>query len=787
MRFSFRDWGLLLAIIAGGAAAGETDSASHATSIVTAEVNEGGQHIEISRVIETDSSRRAEYEAAFSVLQKYEARLHSRLMSQAERRSILKLRRNVWKLVPSAVRTYVRKASAAVGGMLGLGRGSGGDGVAYQRPGVGQQSREVRQSIDTLYALARAGIEDAVFAVAEMEMYGKYGSAVDVDSAFRHYLQLSELSGNATAQYMVGFFYATGLGSVEQRNGHSLLYTSLAALQGYAPAEATLAFRYASGVGAAMSCGEALVHYQAVARLGMRHYLSGPPLGRHMPGYRARLSDDRGGVYGVRTGPYSLHKSVDRAAFDELLEYHQYNARAGNVKACLTLVDLYYHGHRFAAQDFGMARRYLADIVGRLFTRQGELRKGLAQAEASTAAQAAGMLGIMSWRGEGLAADPAAALRWLSVGASMGHASSLNALGLMYQSGEQVPRDAERATELFKQAAEKQHQGGQVNYALAVMDRKRDVAMANLRAAAENGHILAHYYVAGFHATAMAGGGGEASCRMAVASYRFVAEKADWLHSPIPEAAAAAARGDVEAATLRYMQAAEMGYDVGQLNAALLLERPGAAALFPAAADYERQALAYWTRAANQNVADARTKQGDAYYYGRGAPRSYERAAAAYALAARTEASGLAMWSLGWMFEHGIGVAQDFHLAKRYYDQSLDANDAGRLAAHVSLARLCLRYLWAWASGRDVGEGPLFFAPRPVSRDEEERAAAANARPAANDLDHHWEQAAAEEDDDDDANDDSTKDGVQGGGSLSESLFFIVLLLGAAWMFLPLR
>ncbi|KAJ1922483.1 hypothetical protein LPJ71_001180, partial [Coemansia sp. S17] len=199
MQFSFRDWGLLLAIIAGGAAAGETDSASHATSIVTAEVNEGRQHIEISRVIETDSSRRAEYDAALSVLQKYETRLHSRLMSQAERRSILKLRRNVWKLVPSAVRSYARKVSAAVGGILGLGRRGGGDGAAYQRPGVGQLSREVRQSIDTLYALARAGIEDAVFVVAEMEMYGKYGSAVDVDSAFRHYLQLSELSGNATA------------------------------------------------------------------------------------------------------------------------------------------------------------------------------------------------------------------------------------------------------------------------------------------------------------------------------------------------------------------------------------------------------------------------------------------------------------------------------------------------------------------------------------------------------------------------------------------------------------
>ncbi|KAJ2838644.1 ERAD-associated protein, partial [Coemansia sp. 'formosensis'] len=654
MRLTFRRWVLLVAVVvvASATATAEKASDSLAGSITTGEANESGQRIEIRRVVEAEGVQRAEFDQAFSVLQKYEGQLHSRLILQAERGSIVKLRRNVWKLVPSAVRSYVRRASGAVGGLLGL--GSGDSGAAYQRVGVERVGREVRESVATLYRLAEAGMEDAVFAVAEMEMYGKYDTRVDVDAAFRHYMQLSEASGNATAQYMVGFLYATGLGAVEQRNGHALLYTTLAALQGYGPAEATLAFRYASGVGAAMSCDEALAHYQAVARAGMRHYLSGPPLGRHLPGYRARLSDDRGGVYGVLTGPYSLHKAVDRAGFNELLEYHQYNARAGNVKACLTLVDLYYHGHRFAPQDFGMARKYLADITARLFTRQAELRKGLTQAEASTAAQAAGMLGVMSWRGEGQAADPAAAFRWLSVGASMGHATSLNGLGMMYLSGAHVAKDAQRATELFKQAAEKQHQGGQVNYALAVMDSAPDVAMANFKAAAENGHILAHYYVAGFHATSMAAGGGEAACRMAVASYRFVAEKADWLHSPIPAAAAAAARGDVEAATVEYMRAAEMGYDVGQLNAALLLER-GSGPLFAGADEYAKQALVYWTRAANQNVADARTKQGDAYYYGRGVARSYERAAAAYGLAARTEASGLGMWSLGWMYEHGIG------------------------------------------------------------------------------------------------------------------------------------
>ncbi|KAJ1669188.1 ERAD-associated protein, partial [Coemansia sp. RSA 25] len=508
------------------------------------------------------------------------------------------------------------------------------------------------------------------------------------------------------------------------------------------------------------------------------HWLAGPPLGRHMPGYRARLADDRGGAYGVRTGPHALHRATTRAAFAELLAVHRFNARAGNARAALTLADVLYHGHRFHARDLPGARAVLAGLAATLFADK--------DADSDVAAQAAGMLGVMCWRGEGGPRDTAAALRWLRAGAALGHGASLNALGAMHRDGVEVPADAARAQALFKQAAAAHHAGGQVNYALAVRAAQPGVARALLRAAAESGHVLAHYHVGLEHAAAR----GEAECRMAVASFRFVAERADWLHSPIAAAEAAAARGDAEAAAVRYMQAAEMGYDVGQANAAVLLDMlcedgdrgrslfpsPNTTTRSPTQSSCSRAALVYWTRAANQNVADARAKQGDAYYYGRGVARSYERAAAAYALAARADANGLAMWNLGWMHEHGVGVPQDFHLAKRWYDQSLAANPAGRLAAHASLARLGLRYLWAWARGRDVGEGPLFFAPRPVTLEEEET--------------HQQQQQQrkrANNNNDDPSGDDSDETPPGADGSLSESAFFVALLLAAAWMFLPLR
>ncbi|KAL2912876.1 ERAD-associated protein [Polyrhizophydium stewartii] len=159
-------------------------------------------------------------------------------------------------------------------------------------------------------------------------------------------------------------------------------------------------------------------------------------------------------------------------------------------------------------------------------------------------------------------------------------------------------------------------------------------------------------------------------------------------------------------------------------------------------------AIPLWNRAANQDNEDARVKLGDYHYYGLGLardppsagdaaapepdddadgspsddasskatpelrapsiverilgisfisnaarsyPPAYDRAAAYYLVAANTKHSSMAMFNLGYMYEHGLGVAKDFHLAKRWYDQALATNPAAYLAVNLALTNLMIK------------------------------------------------------------------------------------------------
>lgn len=113
--------------------------------------------------------------------------------------------------------------------------------------------------------------------------------------------------------------------------------------------------------------------------------------------------------------------------------------------------------------------------------------------------------------------------------------------------------------------------------------------------------------------------------------------------------------------------------------------------------DTARLALTQWTRAAGQRNIDALVKVGDYYYHGFGVSgeenevNRLEKAASYYLAAADTQLSALAMWNLGWMYENGVGVAQDFHLAKRHYDSALDINPEAYLPVTLSLFKLYAR------------------------------------------------------------------------------------------------
>lgn len=53
----------------------------------------------------------------------------------------------------------------------------------------------------------------------------------------------------------------------------------------------------------------------------------------------------------------------------------------------------------------------------------------------------------------------------------------------------------------------------------------------------------------------------------------------------------------------------------------------------------------------------------------------------------------MAMWNLGYIYEHGLGVRKDFQLAKRAYESVLSTDPSAYLAVKLSLLKLYLKAL----------------------------------------------------------------------------------------------
>jgi SEL1 protein len=110
----------------------------------------------------------------------------------------------------------------------------------------------------------------------------------------------------------------------------------------------------------------------------------------------------------------------------------------------------------------------------------------------------------------------------------------------------------------------------------------------------------------------------------------------------------------------------------------------------------------YWTRLSKQLNRDAQVKAGDYYLAGLGTQRDPEKAATCYIAAADQLHSGMAQWNLGWMHENGVGVEQDYYLAKRYYDLSLYSAPDGYLPVKLALIQLYVKSWWNRISGGKI-------------------------------------------------------------------------------------
>ncbi|KJX95763.1 ubiquitin protein ligase Sel1/Ubx2 [Zymoseptoria brevis] len=580
-----------------------------------------------------------------------------------------------------------------------------------QPPKLGQPLSKAVKLLEQ--AAADEEDRDAIFLLAEMNFHGNHTHPVNYDEAFKRYKQLADIDGNSTAQYMIGFMYATGLApSVPSNQAKSMLYHTYAAETGNTRSQMTLAYRNLAGVAAPRNCDEAVHWYKQVADKAVLYYRSGPPGGHSLVRDAFRIADEDGGVYGegasvASAGPnakYGGPTSDAYASIEDVLEYLELESSKGDIKATFSLARLHYDGAKDLPVDFQLAKKYFMDVARQYWTSANKIRKDVPGVTEKYASKAAGYLGRMFLRGEGTQQSYKLAKTWFERGLKNGDALSQYSLGLMYLDGLGVEQNTMESAEYLSAAADQDLAVAQTKLGILFLDQG-DTATATkyFELAARNSHIEAYYYLAEMAEKAI---GRDRSCGQAAVYYKIVAEKAEPVWSSLAEAVDAYDAGDYQRAIIGYLMAAEQGSENAQANVAWLLDQTkptwsplswfksvqrnatntiGDAAL----------ALVHWTRSAKQQNIDSLVKMGDYYLNGIGAPASPEHAAACYQAAVNTLQSAQAMWNLGWMHENGVGINQDFHLAKRFYDQAFETNPReAYFPVKISLFKLRWRSWW---------------------------------------------------------------------------------------------
>ncbi|KAI1855669.1 hypothetical protein JX266_000534 [Neoarthrinium moseri] len=556
---------------------------------------------------------------------------------------------------------------------------------------------------------------DAIYLLGELNFYGNYSHPRNFKAAFDHYNRLASVTGNSSAQFMVGFMYATGVGdAVERDQAKALLYHTFAANQGHTRSEMTVGARYVSGIGVPKSCDMACKYYKRVADKAIAWIRSGPPGGMHLVPEAYRLADEVGGVYGegasvVSSGIHAFRYSPNSdayAAIDDVIEYLDLMSQKGDYKAAFNLGRLYYEGQRELERDVELARHYFLSVATKFWrVKDGRPNDNVKPGLEKYAAKSAGYIGRMWLRGEGVKQNFGNAKKWFERGIQYGDSQSQWGLGLMSLKGYGVPHNFQRATELFKAAADQDFGTAQVALGALYLDQgnKDDLKIANhyFESAARYGNIEAQYYLAEMMHF---GVGRDKTCHTALNYYKVVSEKAEPFLSSWSEANQAYEDGDLELALLDYIMAAEQGYEKAQNNVAYILDPSQSRLPLPSwlrrhtpkskLLQDSALALIYWTRSSIQSNIDSLVKMGDYYLSGIGTEPAIDKAAQCYTGASEHFQSGQALYNLGWMHEHGVGLTQDFHLAKRYYDHALETNDEAYLPVTMSLMRLRLRSAW---------------------------------------------------------------------------------------------
>ncbi|CAI5451850.1 unnamed protein product [Caenorhabditis angaria] len=540
-------------------------------------------------------------------------------------------------------------------------------GLSFIERGKGH-GRDGKLAAHRLFKLASdSGHLESAKLTAFANLFGDYArwSVEDAKKVFRKLAA----QGSADANFALGFMHATGIGMKNPDEAKAFLYYLFSAQGGSPFGQMAIGYRHLFGVGVPQNCESALSYYQRVAKKVADEvtFTTNPAT------QRLRLNDEVDPTVNLPSGTAPIDPN--------LLDYYSMMAEKGDATTQLGLGQLYLYGGRGVTQDFLLAYKYLA----------------LAAEHGSSDGYA--LIGKMYLDGVFDKGTDENAFDFLQKAVDKGNSAAQATLGVMYLKGRGVYRNYDKAYKLLTMAADKKHVDGQLYlgemYYKGIPTQegvKRDFAKALklFQLAAQNGHVLGLYNLAQMYST---GTGVSRSCSHATDFFKNVAERGKWT-TRLTDAYNAYKEGRHDEAAIVYAFMAELGYEAAQSNLAHILDRQEANALF--SEDVEKRygrAIVNWQRSANQEYSIARLRLGNYYYYGHGVPIDHNLAFNHYKTAVDRHALPQAMFNLGYMYETGKGITKDLHLAKRYYDQSIEHSLDSYLPSKLALTKLAFVFL----------------------------------------------------------------------------------------------
>lgn len=530
------------------------------------------------------------------------------------------------------------------------------------------------------------GHQGARAAAGALLLSGEFNVPRNVSSGVIH-LRAAANKGQPDAQALLGMLHASGIADrngIEKSLPKALVYWTFAAASGNTYASTALGFRHLHGLGLPKSCTAAVHYYHHVAHAIATDerfwptpykFVHGPP-----PIPSGLMVTDR-----VRLDEATLSGSHDALELDsEVLQYYHHSANREDTFVRTTLGAMYYFGYG-VPPDENRAREELqraADLhnaeahglLGHLKMREGKNHSAIMHFRHAAATNnrighyALGMIYLHGLLGMEQDYAKAEMHFQLTLEGNLHTPKVPNAqyagaafeLGMLYWRGVTGKFSIEKAIGYFQDAATHDHLQAKLKMGQILLQRKTPI--------------------------------NSPSCEMAVEYLKDVAERGEW-NNVFEMTGQNIGKKNWYSALYRQLQAAHVGIEIAQYNAAIMLETMDKSS-FPELEHWDRQRMLneaheLYQLSGTQGHTDSLVRSGNAFY---SENNNYKQAANIYSQAASMK-SGEGMVALGLMYARGLGVSEDRQQALRYFQSAAHLDQDS--ATPASIARVGLSIFWA--------------------------------------------------------------------------------------------